>query len=365
METRHNPVELAVRQLAAYDAVRRRRGAWFERLGLKPRRVPSRVLWTGPRARLLAYHDARATGAALLLLPAPIKRAYIWDLVPAVSVIRRCAEAGLRVHLLEWTDPTEADAGLGLRDHLEGVIAPALEAMLAATSERQAVLAGHSLGGTLAALTAALHPERVAALGLIETPLRFGRETGALGPLVAAAPDATMAALGRACVPGSFLTLSALSAAPDAFFAEPWLDWVASAGAPAAQIHLRVRRWTSDELAMPGALFVDIVEGLYRDDRFARRALRVDGRLADPRPLTHIPTLAVVQPHSRVVPPSSALGLFAELPMRDLRVVDYDGEIGVALQHVGALVGPAAHRRLWPQILSWIEARAPTGAGVQ
>jgi polyhydroxyalkanoate synthase subunit PhaC len=364
METRQNPVELAVRHLAVYDAARRQRGEWIERLGFSARRTPSRVLWSGPRARLLGYgHVDGAAGAALLIVPAPIKRAYIWDLAPEVSVVRRCLDAGLRVHLLEWTEPSDSDARLGLDDHVERVIAPALDAVLAATGERQAVLTGHSLGGTLAAIAAALHPDRVAGLALIETPLRFGAETGALGPLVAAAPDTALAALGRACVPGSFLSLSAMSAVPDAFLAEPWLDWLASAGHRAAAVHLRVRRWTSDELAMPGALLVDIVEALYRDDRFAGASLTIDGRLASPRPLAEIPLLAVVQPQSRVVPPKSALGLFANLPMRELRVLNYDGEVGVALQHVGPLAGPASHRDLWPKVLDWIGARWPEARG--
>jgi polyhydroxyalkanoate synthase len=104
-------------------------------------------------------------------------------------------------------------------------------------------------------------------------------------------------------------------------------------------------------------LLVDIVEGLYRDDRFALGTLRINGRLADPASLADIPALVVVQPHSRVVPPKSALGLFGKLAVRGLRVLDYDGEVGVALQHVGALVGPSAHRRLWPKIVAWIDAR--------
>jgi polyhydroxyalkanoate synthase subunit PhaC len=362
MEALQSPLDLAVSRLALYDAARRRRGAWFERFGFAPVRVPGRAIWTGPRARLLAY-DGQGSGAALLLLPAPIKRAYIWDLVPEVSVIRRCLGAGLRVHLLEWTDPAAADARLGLGDHVERVVMPALEAVLAATGERQAVLSGHSLGGTLAAIAAALHPERVAGLALIETPLRFGADAGALGPLIAATPRATTAALGRGFVPGSLLSLWGVSAAPDAFLAEPWLDWLASAGNGTRPIHARVKRWTDDELAIPGPLFVDIVEGLYREDRLAAGALTIDGRRVDPRALAEIPVLAIVPRESRVVPPGSTLGLFADLPMRELRVLHYDGEVGVAVQHVGPLVGPAAHRRLWPQILAWIEAHQPEVRG--
>jgi polyhydroxyalkanoate synthase len=37
----------------------------------------------------------------VLIVAAPIKRPYIWDLTPAVSAIRYCLGAGLRVYLLE------------------------------------------------------------------------------------------------------------------------------------------------------------------------------------------------------------------------------------------------------------------------
>ena len=341
----------------ALDQARRAYGAWLDRLGYGPVRTPSRILWTGSNARLLTY-DTTATGAALLIVPAPIKRAYIWDLSPEASVVRRGLAAGLRVHMLEWIDPEGSARSFGLHDHIEKAIIPALEAM-AAGVEGPAVLAGHSLGGTIAAIAAALHPDRVAGLVLVEAPLRFGEHSGALGPLVAAMPSSTVAALGRTSVPGSLLSLAAVTAAPDVFLAEPTFDWLASAGSTtAAAIHLRVERWMRDELAMPGPLFVDIIEDLYREDRLATGSLSLGGRRIDPAALNTIPVLAVVEPQSRVVPPKSAIGLFERWPAKELCVLDYGGDKGVALQHVGPLVGQSAHQRLWPEILAWIAAQA-------
>jgi polyhydroxyalkanoate synthase len=34
-------------------------------------------------------------------------------------------------------------------------------------------------------------------------------------------------------------------------------------------------------------------------------------------------------------------------------LLDYEGDIGVALQHVGPLVGRNAHALLWPKIVEW------------
>jgi poly[(R)-3-hydroxyalkanoate] polymerase subunit PhaC len=38
-------------------------------------------------------------------------------------------------------------------------------------------------------------------------------------------------------------------------------------------------------------------------------------------------------------------------------VLRHEVERGPALQHLGPLVGPRAHARLWPEILDWVSAR--------
>jgi polyhydroxyalkanoate synthase len=348
-----NALDGPIGHLRLLDEARRHLGARLEWLGFGPVRTPCRTLWAEPNARLLAYATA-ATGPALLIVPAPIKRAYIWDLAPEVSVVRRCLAAGLRVFMLEWTDPEEAARGFGLA-HAARTIDTALASVAASSGEHRVFLAGHSLGGTLAAIAATRHPQRIAGLILIEAPLRFGAEDSALMPLMAAAPRRVVRALRRRCVPGALLSAGAATAAPELFLMQPAVDRMASLGSAADfAIHWRVERWLRDELAMSGALFVDIVEQLYRENRFARGVLSLDGVMADPLALSRIPVLAVVEPQSRLVPPDAALGPLAALPAKRRRVLFYAGEPGVALQHVGALVGRAAHHRLWPQILRWI-----------
>jgi polyhydroxyalkanoate synthase subunit PhaC len=348
-----NSIEWAIGSLAVLDQARRRRGAWLDYLGFGPIQTPSRVLRTWPSARLCSY-DQETIGPVLLIVPAPIKPAYIWDLAPDISVVGRCRAAGLRVRMLEWTEP-DVFARLGLEDYIQTIIAAALDTLAVASGAHRAVLAGHSLGGTLAAITAALYPERVAGLVLIETPLRFGPHAGALAQLVAHVPHVAMVALGQVCVPGSLLSLAAATAAPEAFVTGPWLDWIASAANVATLTnHLRVERWALDELSMPGPLLAEIVERLYREDQFFAGTLSLHDRQARPERLSGIPLLTVIEPRSPVVPPGSALDVLQNLRMRDLRILTYGGDKGVALQHVGALVGPSAHRSLWPEIVAWI-----------
>jgi polyhydroxyalkanoate synthase subunit PhaC len=63
----------------------------------------------------------------------------------------------------------------------------------------------------------------------------------------------------------------------------------------------------------------------------------------------------VVDPRCKVVPPAAVLPFFEAAGSTDKRLLHYDGDVGVSLQHVGLLVGPQAHARLWPEITGWVQ----------
>jgi polyhydroxyalkanoate synthase len=84
--------------------------------------------------------------------------------------------------------------------------------------------------------------------------------------------------------------------------------------------------------------------------------LTIAGRIAAPEALA-MPLLSVVNPRSVIVPAEAILALHHAAPSAEKRLYCYRAERGVALQHVGVLVGRNAHRRLWPQILCWMTQR--------
>jgi polyhydroxyalkanoate synthase len=316
--------------------------------------------------RLRAY-GGPASGPTLLIVPAPIKRHYVWDLAPGRSVVCRAVAAGFNVGLLEWTDPEGDAAGYGLDDCADRLIGAAVDALSGPHGSKGALLAGHSLGGTLAAVFAALHPDRVRGLALVEAPLRFGPDAGALGALAATAAPSAPETVRRTfgVVPGSAISALGVAADPIEFLSARWLDALASAFDPdSAATHLRVVRWTLDELAMPGRLFEEVVSRLCRDDAFAQGALAIAGRPALPERL-RMPVLAVLDPLSRLVPPVSLLPVLGLAGRAPTVLHHHEDEAGVALRHVGVLVGRAAHERLWPTILGWAGAAWAGGSGAR
>jgi len=322
------------------DSTRRAAGRLLERAGYGPHETAWHRI-DRPCFRLRRYLQCSEDKPPILIVPAPIKRPYIFDLLPGVSVVRHLAEAGFAVYLYEWPEEHE-----GKWDLESTVSSLGLAAEMIAAEHRDApIFVGHSLGGTLAAITAALDAAPVSKLVLIEAPLKFGEQTGALEPIVLSSPAVPLDS-----VPGSLLNLVSVAAVPDEFVFDRYADACACLqDQEASAIHLAVIRWSLDEFSPSGRLIQDVLQLLYREDRFARNQLHLLGRFAGCDQLARIPVAAIIDHASRVVPSSSALG-----GLRNPSIFRYERELGVALQHVGPLVGRRAHRALWPLLVDWM-----------
>ena len=100
----------------AMDAFRRMQGDALDAFGFGPIECPYSVLASDTRWRLRQYSGGDPH-SSLLIVAAPIKQPYIWDLLPGVSVVRHCRSRGLRVYLLEWTPPSCSNRNIGLAEY--------------------------------------------------------------------------------------------------------------------------------------------------------------------------------------------------------------------------------------------------------
>src|SRR5947209_15837367 len=246
--------------LFSSDVLRRSFGRMLDHAGLAPQEAAWHSVLKRSDLQLRRYDQHAGTAGAVLIVPAPIKRPYIFDLLPEVSVIRRLTEAGFSVYLSEWREEESASGDLGASvESLQIALSH-----IASEHGRAPILVGHSLGGTLAAIAAAMEPHRVDKLVLIEAPLRFGEHTGALRPITAF-PDSWLFGGSARTIPGSALDLASVAAAPDEFSVGRWSDaWASLGDAQALAIHARVIRWSLDEFAPSAALIGNVIDLLYR-----------------------------------------------------------------------------------------------------
>ena len=336
---------------ALSDNFRRAQANALDAFGLGPHESAFRVIASGPGWRLRDYGGSDAT-PPLLIVSSPIKRPYIWDLTPSVSAVRYCLDHGLHVYLVEWTPASAGNGPAGLDEYAGQAIIACVRAISNAAQGAQPFLIGHSLGGTLAAIFCAWEPHAARGLVLLSAPLCFEQASSefrdTLVSLVPSGlPDSDV-------VPGSLLSHVSATASPNTFLWARWKDAALSLGDPSAlEIHARIERWSLDEVALPARLVNQIVQWLYRENRLYRGTLPVGTRTVGPSSL-RVPTLAIVNTGDDIGSLASIAPFIDRIETPDTRIIEYPGEVGVVLQHLGILVGRQAFARIWPQIISWL-----------
>ena len=339
---------------AIADVLRRAQGDALAACGLGPQECPYRITASGSHWHLRDYADHLAS-PPLLIVAAPIKQPYIWDLAPSVSAISYCLREGLHVYLLEWAPEVVRTQNNGLDEHAKA-ISECVARISGKTAGTRPFLIGHSLGGTLAAIFAALAPASIRGLILLGAPLCFKPASSQFrDALVSLIPPELS---DTDPFPGSLLSYMATLASPSTFIWSRLVDAALSVtDGQALEIHARVERWALDEISLPGKLVHQIMQWLYRENRFCRGTLKVSDTLVGPASLS-VPTLAVVNMADEVAPLASIKPCIDAMPVRDVRIIEYPGEIGVGLQHLGVLVGRQAYAQVWPEIIAWLKGHS-------
>jgi polyhydroxyalkanoate synthase subunit PhaC len=342
------------------DAVRRAQATVLDAFGFGPDECSFSVISSGPHWRLHAY-GGRDRGPTLLIVAAPIKRSYIWDITPSVSAVRYCLEHGARVYLLEWMPPGGESGDAGLDEYVGEAIRSCVTKVADEDGGVQPFLMGHSLGGTLAAIFCALEPLSTRGLVLLAAPLTFEPASSRFRDGLVSLVPSTFPE--NEVVAGSLLSHASAAACPQEFLWSRWKDAALSlADPPAMDIHARIERWALDEVALPGKLVNQIVQWFYRENRFCRGTLSIRGRTVGPSNL-QTPTLAIVNAADEIVPLASISPFIERMPIKDTRIIEHKGEVGVGLQHLAMLAGRRVYSQVWPEIISWLQAHAPTAGG--
>ena len=284
----------------------------------------------------------------ILLVPSLINRWYVLDLRPGASLVAALVGAGHDVFCLDWGVPEDEDRHRDWNDTLDRLRRFATRTLRIAGTDRLGLL-GYCMGGTLAAIHAALHPSQLAALVNLAGPIDFAHG-GMLRRMVDRAWfDADAIADAGNISPEQMqsgftalrptLELGKLMAMPELI------------GDRAAQTSFRALDiWSSDNVAFPAAASRTYIGELYQDNRLVAGTHRALGRAVDLAAIT-CPTLAIVADRDAICPPAAATALCDRVGTRDTTVLRVPGG------HVGAVVGSRAARELYPALAAWFTDR--------
>ena len=119
--------------------------------------TPGKVIYQNELMQLILYAPVteEVHRTPLLIIPPWINKFYVLDLRPENSFIRWAVAQGHTVFVISWVNPDERLSEKSFEDYMLQGPLEALDAVEAATGEREANLIGYCLGGTLLASTLA------------------------------------------------------------------------------------------------------------------------------------------------------------------------------------------------------------------
>lgn len=287
----------------------------------------------------------------ILIVSPPSNKGYIFDLAEGQSFIEFMLRRGYDIFLLDWMPPKSEEAGLAIEDYVDRFIPDCLDVIEKITGEKEVTLSGYCMGGTLAVIHAALHPERIRNLVCFTTPVDF-----------------THMHLFQAWADPKHFDVDNLvdtlgNIPPELMLGA--FDLMRPANRTAGMMHLwnnmwndefvrsyrMFDRWAAETLAMPGEYFRQLIKELLWRNALSERKLVIGGRLVDLSAIT-VPVLSIVAQHDHVVAQAAAAPLMEKVSseVRD-EIVSKGG-------HVSVVAGPHALKRLWPSIDAWLGKRS-------
>ena len=324
--------------------------------------TPSEVVYTENKLELLHYLPEEAgidvaeedrCDVPILVVYALINRPYILDLQPERSVVRRLLEAGHDVYLIDWNEPSNLDQFLTLDDYVNRYIDNCVDVVRERSGKDSINLLGYCMGGSMSAMYAALHPEKMRALGLMAAGLCFDGTGGILeqwGDEAFYDPESVTRAMGN--VPAELLEVGFALMDPVANYVSKYIrlydnledeDFVEN--------FARMERWLDEGIDVAGETYRQFLTDVYQENKLYRNELELGGEHVDIDNIT-MPLLQIVGEYDHLIPPETSKPFNDVVPSDDVTTIEY------STGHIGLSVSGSSHEHVWPQVSDWYHEKS-------
>ena len=298
--------------------------------------------------RLMRYGKAGLAQEAVFIIPHIINRPYILDLSDDLSVVKSLLNKGFTVYMIDWGYPTAAQRDISFADYL-AYADKCMDIIRRAHHGRKISLLGYCTGGIMSLIYSSFHPEKVARIVLLATPLDFsdvkdiriscGRmlDMDFITELFANMPGEMVVLFGR----NMFFYYLPLFMRNEEFKKElaQLQDW--------GNV-LRINRWLLDSPMIPGAAYTQFMRDCYRNNSLIQNKMKIGKRVVNLARIS-CPVLNCLAKFDHIVPLASATAL------KNVYTGGSYEEIIFPSSHVGLTVGQLAHEQLWPKIGEWLK----------
>ena len=295
------------------------------------------------KLRLRYYAPREATAPPVVLFPSLINKAWILDLEPDRSLVGWLAERGHPTYLVDWGEPGPEDAQEDVGYVVLELLARAVDRACRHAGTEQAVLFGYCMGGTMAAMLAALRPRRIKALALLNAPVRFAL-AGRFRDFVQRF-DVEQSIDADGLVPVELMQ-------PAFKMLDPVGNWTkyeaieAASHDPGRLARVMAReRWLEENVPMTGAFAREFITMAYQQDRLLEGTWSLRGE-AVKLDTIEVPVLAVACEKDFVSPAPACLAVAQRIPQARVELLP--------IGHIGVVVGSFGPKVFYPMLHDWM-----------
>lgn len=313
--------------------------------------TPRQALWKRNKATLWYYPaQVKKYHTPLYLVYSLVNQPTILDLMPNTSLIGALTKAGYEVYLIDFGIPRYEDRDMTIDDYVLKYIQPGARHALKHSNSDSITVIGFCLGGTLAAIYAAMTKEPIENLILFVTPVDFSyfpkfdllhqaikEERIDLSPLID----------GLGIIPAAFINYGVrLITSP--VYISPYLSLLEKGhNQEYAHKWSLFNKWTKQHIAFPGAALKQIVNDLIIHNKLLTGKFKIGG---EPARLQQISAnlLVIASTNDELVPLEQALPMITLSGSKDKELIQLPNG------HTGIASGAGLHTNLF----HWLSSRS-------
>lgn len=317
--------------------------------------TPRDTVWQRGKVRLFRYRPqtSRLHPVPYLIVPwIGISRTDVLDLMPGNSFIEFLVQQGYDTYLLDWGDPEEEDGGLGFDQIALTLLPRAVDRVLYESGADDLTLNGICIGGIAAVSYLALHPD-APVRNYVSTVAPIDFEHGGMFRTWINAPNfpAELIVEQYGGIPSYLMAAGFKGIRPTQDFQSRLALWMNIENPQYVNGYKAMSRWANNYIGMPGRLFLQLAQDLYRENKLVAGDFILRGRRIELAKIRQ-PVLVVAAERDYVVPPLTAAALMRCVSSEDKEYMELPGG------HISVFSGRQAYRTFWPRLDAWLQRRA-------